>query len=336
MPSNSPINEPGDLVRPGTLYVVATPIGHRDDITVRALKILGQVDLIAAEDTRKTRIFLDLHGINGSFISYHEHNENERTPQILAKLQNGASIALVSNAGTPTVSDPGYRLIQSAARNDVTIVPVPGVSAAAAALSVAGLPTDAFTFAGFLPKKKGKRLKQLDGLVQEPRTLIFYESPNRILTLINEIIDILGDRYGVLAREMTKLHEEFIRGQLSKIRKILETRSGIKGECTLLVAGWNKSRTGDWETIKGEIQDQLKSSKEPVSMLAKIISQKYGLPKNKVYQAALKIREQMTEDPSSPEGFTAAGSKQRTEDRKQKSENRSQRTENRERETNSE
>ena len=286
------------VVSPGTLYVVATPIGHRDDITLRALKILDQVDLIAAEDTRKTRRFLELHGINGSFISYHEHNENERTPQILTKLQNGASIALVSNAGTPTMSDPGYRLIKSAARNDVTIVPVPGVSAAATALSVAGLPTDTFTFAGFLPKKKGKRLKQLDELAQEPRTLIFYESPKRILTLINEIIDTMGDRYGVLAREMTKLHEEFIRGRLSEILEILETRSGIKGECTLVVTGWDESRTADGETVKNEIQDQLKSSKESVSMLAKKISQKYGISKNKVYQEALRIRGQKTEDRS--------------------------------------
>jgi len=284
------------VVSPGTLYVVATPIGHRDDITLRALKILDQVDLIAAEDTRKTRRFLELHGINGSFISYHEHNENERAPQILTKLQNGASIALVSNAGTPTMSDPGYRLIKSAAGNDVTIVPVPGVSAAATALSVAGLPTDAFTFAGFLPKKKGKRLKQLDELAQEPRTLIFYESPKRILTLINEIIDTMGDRYGVMAREMTKLHEEFIRGRLSEILEILETRSGIKGECTLLVTGWDKSHTAGGETVKNEIQDQLKSSKESVSMLVKKISQKYGISKNKVYQEALEIRRQMTED----------------------------------------
>ena len=283
------------VVSPGTLYVVATPIGHRDDITLRALKILDQVDLIAAEDTRKTRRFLELHGISGSFISYHEHNENERAPQILTKLQNGASIALVSNAGTPTMSDPGYRLIKSAAGNDVTIVPVPGVSAAATALSVAGLPTDTFTFAGFLPKKKGKRLKQLDELAQEPRTLIFYESPKRILTLINEILDTMGDRYGVMAREMTKLHEEFIRGRLSEILKILDTRSGIKGECTLLVTGWDESQTADGTTVKNDIQDQLKSSKESVSRLVKKISQKYGISKNKVYQEALEIRRQMTE-----------------------------------------
>ena len=164
MPSNSPINEAGNVVKSGTLYVVATPIGHRDDITVRALNILGQVDQIAAEDTRKTRSFLDRHGIKASFISYHEHNERERTPQIIGKLQNGQSIALVSNAGTPTVSDPGFRLITSAIQNGVNIVPVPGVSAAVAALSVAGMSTDAFTFAGFLSKKKGKRLKLLEQL----------------------------------------------------------------------------------------------------------------------------------------------------------------------------
>jgi 16S rRNA (cytidine1402-2'-O)-methyltransferase len=296
MPLNLPTHNSGKPVSPGTLYVVATPIGHRDDLTLRALKILGQVDLIAAEDTRKTRRFLELHGIKGSFISYHEHNEKERTPQILKKLQTGVSIALVSNAGTPTVSDPGYRLIKSAAGHGVTIVPVPGVSAAATALSVAGLPTDAFTFAGFLPKKKGKRLKLLDQLAQEPRTLIFYESPKRILTLISEIIDIMGDRFGVLAREMTKLHEEFIRDQLSEILAILKRRSAIKGECTLLVSGWDDNRAVEWESVENEIKEEMQSSTEPVSKLVKRISQKYGLPKNKVYQEALGVRRQRTED----------------------------------------
>ena len=296
MPLNSPTHNSSKLVSPGTLYVVATPIGHRDDLTLRALKILGQVDLIAAEDTRKTRRFLELHGIKGSFISYHEHNEKERTPQILKKLQTGVSIALVSNAGTPTVSDPGYRLIKSAAGHEVTIVPVPGVSAAATALSVAGLPTDAFTFAGFLPKKKGKRLKLLDRLAQEPRTLIFYESPKRILTLISEIIDTMGDRFGVLAREMTKLHEEFIRDQLSEILAILKRRSAIKGECTLLVSGWDENRAVEWESVENEIKEEMQSSTEPVSELVKRISQKYNLPKNKVYQEALDVRRQRTED----------------------------------------
>ena len=296
MPLNSPTHNSSKLVSPGTLYVVATPIGHRDDLTLRALKILGQVDLIAAEDTRKTRRFLELHGIKGSFISYHEHNEKERTPQILKKLQTGVSIALVSNAGTPTVSDPGYRLIKSAAGHEVTIVPVPGVSAAATALSVAGLPTDAFTFAGFPPKKKGKRLKLLDQLAQEPRTLIFYESPKRILTLISEIIDTMGDRFGVLAREMTKLHEEFIRDQLSEILAILKRRSAIKGECTLLVSGWDENRAVEWESVENEIKEEMQSSTEPVSKLVKRISQKYNLPKNKVYQEVLAVRRQRTED----------------------------------------
>jgi len=284
------------VVSPGTLYVVATPIGHRDDITLRALNVLGHVDLIAAEDTRKTRRFLDLHGIQGRFISYHEHNENERTPQILKKLKTGASIALVSNAGTPSVSDPGYRLIKSAAKNEVSIVPVPGVSAAAAALSVAGLPTDAFTFAGFLPKKKGKRLNQLGALAREPRTLIIYESPKRILLLLKDIISIMGNRYCVLAREMTKLHEEFIRGRLSEILEILEGRSQTKGECTLLISGCEDGSTVNWETVRNEIRNELESKNEPVSRLAQKISQKYGLSKNKVYQEALEIRGQRAED----------------------------------------
>ncbi len=313
MPSNSPINEAGNIVKSGTLYVVATPIGHRDDITVRALNILGQVDQIAAEDTRKTRSFLDRHGIKASLISYHEHNERERTPQIIGKLQNGRSIALVSNAGTPTVSDPGFRLITSAIQNGVHIVPVPGVSAAIAALSVAGMSTDAFTFAGFLSKKTGKRLRLLEQLAQEPRTLILYESPKRILTLLNDLIAAMGDRFGVMAREMTKHHEEFLRGRLSEIRTSLQARSEIKGEITLLVAGSEGDSAAEWDTVLAAIRRDLKKPASSVSKVAKRISQKYGVSKNRVYQEALSVRQQMTEDPSSPEGFAAAGSGQKTE-----------------------
>lgn len=296
MPSNLPINNTDQTVSPGTLYVVATPIGNRDDITLRALKILERVDLIAAEDTRKTRRFLEYHGISGSLISYHEHSENERTPQLLARLKAGTSIALVSTAGTPTVSDPGYRLIKGAVSHAVPLVPVPGVSAAAAALSVSGLPTDRFAFVGFLPKKKNRRAKQLEQLAQESQTLIFYESPKRIIIRLREIKDAMGDRQGMIAREMTKRHEEFIRGTLSQIIENLEARSGVKGECTLLVAGGDESSDAQWDTVKHEIQDMLKSSSEPVSALAQKISQKYGLPKNRVYKEALKLKEQRPED----------------------------------------
>ena len=226
--------------RPGTLYVVATPIGNCDDITLRALNILREVDLIAAEDTRKTRRFLELHAIKNSLISYHEHNETERTSKLVAKLKSGISIALVSNAGTPTVSDPGYRLIKATLADKLKVMPVPGVSAATTALSAAGLPTDSFVFLGFPAKQKTKRRQQLNDLAREPRTLIFYESPRRILALLGEIKDAMGDRYVVFAREMTKPHEEFLRGRLSEIALQLNRRANVKGECTLLVAGSDK------------------------------------------------------------------------------------------------
>ena len=201
----------------GVLYVVATPIGNREDITLRALDILREVNLIAAEDTRKSGNFLTHYQIKNRLISFHEHNEKKRTPELIGKLLDGTTIALVSNAGTPSVSDPGYRLIEAAIANKITVTPIPGVTAATAAMSVSGLPTDSFVFIGFAPKKKGKRLKFLTELSAEPRPLIFYESPKRILSLMEEIISCMGDRNAMLAREMTKLHEEFVRGTVSQI-----------------------------------------------------------------------------------------------------------------------
>ena len=198
----------------GKLYVVATPIGNKDDITLRALRVLGEVDFVAAEDTRHTGRFLAHHKIKSRLISYHEHNEAERTPDLIKKLMDGSSIAVVSNAGTPSVSDPGYRLVKTAIDSGIMVIPIPGVSATITALSAAGLPIDSFIFMGFPARKKGKRLKQLSGLANENKTIVFYESPRRILNLIEEIIIIMGDRYGVLSREMTKLHEEFLRGNL--------------------------------------------------------------------------------------------------------------------------
>jgi 16S rRNA (cytidine1402-2'-O)-methyltransferase len=288
--------------------VVATPIGNREDITVRALNTLREVDLIAAEDTRKTGSFLSHHNIKNRLISYHEHNENKRTPQIISKLMDGSSIALVSNAGTPSVSDPGYRLIEAAIENNIKVIPIPGVSASTTAISVSGLPTDSFVFIGFPPKKKGKRLKFLTELGLEPRPLIFYESPKRLLTLLEEIISCMGDRPAVLAREMTKLHEEFIRGSVSEILMTTKKRSNVKGECTLLVAGREEKEEIDSEIVEGEIKAELEKQQSGLSAIARTIAKKYGLPKNKVYDLGLKVKSQRSEVRS-----------QRTADRKHKS-----------------
>ena len=280
-------------VNPGILYVVATPLGNRDDITLRALNVLREVDLIAAEDTRKTRGFLTLHAIKNHLISYHEHNEAERAPALIAKLQKGVSIALVSNAGTPTVSDPGYRLIEATLDNHLSVIPIPGVCAATAALSVAGLPTDSFIFVGFLAKKKAKRVRQLKELASEPRTLIFYESPRRILTLLNETIEIMDDRRGVLAREMTKLHEEFIRGRLSEITEALEDRNNIKGECTLLVAGNDRDKDNSWPMVRQQIEAAVLAGQNSLSAIAREMAATSGIAKNKIYAEALKISKEL-------------------------------------------
>jgi 16S rRNA (cytidine1402-2'-O)-methyltransferase len=274
----------------GALYVVATPIGNRDDITVRALNILGNVDLVAAEDTRHTGRLLAHHNIKCHMISCHEHNEGERTPDLINRLKAGSSVALVSNAGTPSVSDPGYRLVKEAIANSIRVIPIPGVSAAIAALSVSGLPTDSFVFIGFPAKKKAKRLKQLQVLAGESRTMVFYESPKRILTLLKEIINVMGDRYGVLSREMTKLHEEFIRGFLSEILSSLDARPAIKGECTLLVTGCEESKEVSIKTVRTEIMKALEKKESKLSEISKIIGKKYGLPKKKVYDEALKLK----------------------------------------------
>jgi 16S rRNA (cytidine1402-2'-O)-methyltransferase len=296
MPLNSPIRNPNKTEKKGVLYVVATPIGNREDITLRALNILREVDLVAAEDTRKSGTFLAHYQIKNRLISFHEHNEKKRTPELIGKLLDGTTIALVSNAGTPSVSDPGYRLIEAAIANKIAVTPIPGVTAATAAMSVSGLPTDSFVFIGFAPKKKGKRLKFLTELGAEPRPLIFYESPKRILSLMEEILSCMGDRNAMLAREMTKLHEEFVRGTVSQILRTIRARPGLKGECTLLVAGFEGKEELNSEIITAEIKAALEKQQFGLSEIAKLIAQKYGLSKNKVYEIALKIKGQKSEN----------------------------------------
>ena len=293
MPLNLPMDDSKDIPKTGTLYVVATPIGNMEDITLRALNVLGRVDLIAAEDTRHTGKLLARHKVKGHLIAYHEHNETERTPELLNRLKAGSAVALVSNAGTPSVSDPGYRLVNAAITNGINVVPIPGVSAVVSALSVAGLPTDSFVFIGFAAKKKAKRLKQLAELTHVPRTIIFYGSPRRIMTFLQEIISTMGDRYGVLCREMTKLHEEFIRGNLSEIHSRLQERATVKGECTLIVTGQQATPDVSFETIRSEIIKTLETTEDRLSDLAKTIAIKYGVSKNKIYEEALKIKREM-------------------------------------------
>lgn len=220
----------------GTLYVVATPIGNLEDITFRAARTLAQVSVIACEDTRQTRKLLDHLGIRVPLISYHEHNERDRTPELIERLQNNESVALVTDAGTPLVSDPGYRVVEAAVAAGVAVTPIPGPSAMLAALSASGLPTDAVWFGGFLPPQSGKRKRVLETIRDLEATAVFYEAPHRVVEALADIEAVLGDRRVVCAREITKMHEEFLRGRAAECRKALEARDSVRGEFTILIA----------------------------------------------------------------------------------------------------
>jgi 16S rRNA (cytidine1402-2'-O)-methyltransferase len=220
----------------GTLYIVATPIGNLEDITLRALRVLRECGAVACEDTRQTRKLLAHFGISKPAVSYHEHNERERAAELADRIAGGQSIALVTDAGTPLVSDPGYRLVEAAIERGIPVVPIPGPSAAIAALSASGLATDSFRFGGFLPAKSSQRRKVLDLWKNETGTLIFYETPHRILEALEDITAVLGSRGVVVARELTKIHEEFLRGTAAEIHAQLAARPSVKGEFTLLIA----------------------------------------------------------------------------------------------------
>jgi 16S rRNA (cytidine1402-2'-O)-methyltransferase len=220
----------------GTLFVVATPIGNLDDITIRAIKILRRVHVLAAEDTRHARRLLGRYHINVPLISYHEHNEQGRTPHLIKRLKDGLDVALISDAGTPVVSDPGFRLLARAVEEGIKIVPIPGPSALLSALCVSGLPADSFCFFGFLPPKGAKRRRRLEEISRMPSTVILYEAPHRILASLRDLLYACGDRAVVVARELTKVHEEIIRGPISQVVLNLEGRT-IKGEFTVVMAG---------------------------------------------------------------------------------------------------
>lgn len=219
---------------PGRLYLVSTPIGNLEDITLRALRILRECDLIACEDTRQTQKLLNHYEIRKRLVSYHEHNEITRASELVIELEQGAQVALVSDAGTPLVSDPGYRLVTLALRHHIPVIPIPGASALIAALAGSGMPGEEFLFAGFLPSRSGERRMTLEKYAQDHRTLLFYEAPHRLADTLQDAWEILGDRPGCVAREVTKIHEEFLRGRLSELREQI-AKKPARGEITLLI-----------------------------------------------------------------------------------------------------
>lgn len=219
----------------GTLYLVATPIGNLEDITHRAVRVLGEVDLIACEDTRHTRKLLNHYGINTRTISYHEHNERERASELIEQLRSGLNIALVTDAGMPSISDPGFRLTRAAIESELRVVPIPGANALTTALVASGLPTDEFFFGGFLPSRSGARRARLAELRSLPATLIFYEGPHRIAAALKDAHEILGEREAVVARELTKLHEELARGRLSELAARFGDSENARGEMVLII-----------------------------------------------------------------------------------------------------
>jgi 16S rRNA (cytidine1402-2'-O)-methyltransferase len=273
---------------PGILYIVATPIGNLEDITLRAVRVLKEVDLIAAEDTRHTQVLLNHYDIHTPLTSYHEHNERTKAQPLVERLVRGDSIALVCDAGTPAISDPGYRLVIEATRAGIRVVPLPGASALAAVLSASGLPTDRFVFEGFLPAKKQERKIKLQTLGNESRTLVFYEAPHRLMESLQDLQQALGDREIVLAREVSKVHEEFLRGAVSQIIAQLAGQT-VKGEITLVVHGATEESDVAEEELKGEIR-QLAEGGMGVKAISEFLSDRYHLSRRKIYQLALQIK----------------------------------------------
>ncbi len=274
----------------GVLYIVATPIGNLEDITFRAIRVLKEVDLIAAEDTRHTRILLTAYDIHTPVTSLHEHNEKERSVVIVSKLEAGRNVAYVSDAGTPCISDPGYRLVDLAREQDIRVIPIPGPSAVITSLSVCGFPTDRFLFCGFLPPKENQRRKFLESIQHEENIVIFYESPARIAAVLNDVMDVLGDRQIVLARELTKMFEDIRRGRVSEL---LDQMSAVKpkGEFTVILQG---AIPGPASISDDDIREKLTRFQETgVASLRDAVFavvRETGQSKKRVYDIAVKMR----------------------------------------------
>jgi len=268
------------------LYLVGTPIGNLEDITLRALRVLKEADVIACEDTRQTQKLLNHYAITTRTTSYHEHNEMTQAPELVKELEEGARIALVTDAGMPGISDPGYRLISLAIRHGIPVVPVPGASAFLSALVASGLPADSFRFSGFLPAKKGQRREALEAVKNSPRTQVFYEAPHRIAEALTDVVEVLGaDRPIVVAREVTKLHEEFLRGRAQNVLEALQAREAVKGEITLLIGKAESKGTRPAPlNVSQRIAELMKSENLDEKAALKKVAREMGVSKSEAYR----------------------------------------------------
>ena len=274
---------------PGTLYLVATPIGNLADITHRALQVLKDADLIACEDTRHTRKLLNHFGIGTATISYHEHNEQDRAEELCELLESGKNVALVSDAGTPLISDPGFRIVKAAAEREISVVPIPGVSAVTTALSASGIPTDQFLFAGFLPARIGARRAKLNQLRETPATLVFYEAPHRLIEVLRDMTRILGaQRSASISRELTKRFETTYSGTLAQLSEAAERDSDMsRGEIVIVVSGAPATSTAlelDSDALLRALLEELSPSQA-----AKVAAHVTGLKRSDLYEAALRL-----------------------------------------------
>lgn len=284
-------------VERATLYVVATPIGNLDDVTLRALRVLRDADVIAAEDTRHTRQLLEHHGIpaRGRLVAYHDHVEAERADELVLRLASGESVALVSDAGTPLIADPGYRLTRAALQAGLRVVPVPGPSSPVALLSCAGLPTDRFTFAGFLPAKSAARQRAIAELADRTETLLLLESPHRLGATLADLAAVLGDREAVLGRELTKRFEEVRRGTLATLAARYGDQGDgeARGEIVLAIAGRSAERAKD-EDVEEQLDEMLRAgldAGEPLATVAREAAARLGIPRRVAYQRGLALKE---------------------------------------------
>jgi len=273
----------------GTLYIVATPIGNLEDITYRAIRILGEVDLIAAEDTRHSRKLLNHFNISKPLTSYFDHNQQLKGDRLLNELRQGRSVALISDAGSPCVSDPGYHLVRDAVAEGIRVIPVPGPCAAVTALSGSGLPSDSFSFSGFPPARQGKRRSFLAGLMTLPGTLVLYEAPHRLEETLADMAFVLGERRIVVARELTKIYEEFIRGTVSEVLSIV-SQGKVRGEVVILVAPGEPAQLSS-EPLGELLLRLLNEEGLSVKDAARKASEIAGVPRNEAYAEALRVRD---------------------------------------------